>query len=180
MTYTLNEILPVLSREIPPVIQKRHMAKGEPLFIAYGCVLLERETEKGYEYKAVNIVTGDAEVLSRDSEELTTSGVMDMLDKMRLSSVAGSSHPFDFGDDFADAMGINDDDFIKDFMVYRLYDALDTLPEHERDFIETLFFSNYGDGISEQEYAFMSGIPAAVVADKKQRIIRKLRGLLED
>ena len=180
MTNTLNEILPELSREIPLGIQRRYITEGEPLFIAYGCVLLERETDDGYEYKAVNIATDESEVLSRGYMQLTTSGVEEMLEKIRLSSVAGSAGIFDIGDEFPDVTSDYDDDFIKDFMVYKLYDALETLPEHERKFIETLYFSNFGDGISEQEYAFMSGIPATVVADKKQRIIRKLRGLLED
>ena len=180
MTYTLNEILPELSREIPARIQKRYITEGEPLFIAYGCVLLERETDDSFEYKAVNIATGDSEVLLRASEQLTTSNVLDMLEKIRQSSVAGSSGLFDYGAEFPDEMGISDNDFIKDFMVYRLFDALETLPEHERKFIEMLYFSNNGDGMSEQEYSFISGMPTAAINSRKERIVSKLRDLLED
>ena len=100
MAYTLHEILPELSREIPAGIQKQYITEGEPLFIAYGCVLLERETGDSFEYMAVNIATGDFEVLSRDAEQLMTSGVLYMLEKIRQSSVAGSTSLFDYGAEF--------------------------------------------------------------------------------
>ena len=45
-----------VSREIPPGILQKY---GEAaLFTAYGCVLLECETTKGYTYKAFNLHTG--------------------------------------------------------------------------------------------------------------------------
>ena len=138
MTYTLHEVLPKLSRQLPFGIWRRYADQGEALFIAYGCVLLERETGKCYEYEAVNIRTDEAEVVSRSTKQLTTSGVMDMLEKIRLSPVAGSDDLFDTGGDFLSVLETDDEDFIRDFVWYKLNDSLD---EHERTFIEALLFA---------------------------------------
>ena len=140
MTYTLNEILPKLSREVPLGVLGRHSNEGEPLFAAYGCVLLEREMYGFYEHEAVNIVTGDSEVISRSTKQLTTSGVMDMLEKIRLSPVAGSSDLFGVGDGLLDVLEVGDGDFFKDFMLYKLRGSVDVLDEYERSFIEPLLF----------------------------------------
>ena len=61
-----------------------------PLLTAYGCVLMERDTGRNYIYSIVNLTTGNREVISRRTSPLTTSGVDAMIEKMRLSKIAGA------------------------------------------------------------------------------------------
>lgn len=76
-----------VSREIPPGILQKY---GEAaLFTAYGCVLLECETAKGYGYKALNLQTGRMAAIHRRTSPLTLSGVATMAERIRLSPVAG-------------------------------------------------------------------------------------------
>ncbi len=76
-----------VSREIPPGILQKY---GEAaLFTAYGCVLLECETTKGYTYKAFNLHTGRMATIHRRTNPLTISGVGAMVERIRLSPVAG-------------------------------------------------------------------------------------------
>ena len=77
-----------ISRNVPP--QFKLSGNTVPLFTAYGCVLLERDTGKTYIYTAVNIKTRQREVLSRRATPLSTSGVEAMVEKIRLSHVAGA------------------------------------------------------------------------------------------
>lgn len=77
-----------ISRNVPPQI--KFSGNAVPLFTAYGCVLLERDTGKTYIYTAVNIKTGQREVLARRTLPLTTSGVEIMAEKVRCSNVAGA------------------------------------------------------------------------------------------
>jgi len=80
-----NEII----HEIPPEVIARYGADA-PLLIAYGCVLLEHDSGKSYAYRAVNLKTGKSANLSRRAYPLTTSGVADMIEKIRLSHIAGA------------------------------------------------------------------------------------------
>jgi Rad3-related DNA helicase len=64
---------------------------GEPILYAFDCALLERETGKGYVYTAVNLTSGESLVLSRRINPLSPQCVEAMVDKIRLSSVAGAS-----------------------------------------------------------------------------------------
>lgn len=61
---------------------------GTPLLVAHGCALLERDVGKGYSYRAVNLQTGESDFLCGMSHPLTTSGVDEMLEKLRFCSVA--------------------------------------------------------------------------------------------
>ena len=79
-----------ISRNVPQDISIRFSESTVPLFTAYGCVLMERDTGKTYIYTAVNLKTGRREVLSRRPTPLTTSGVEAMAEKIRLSKVAGA------------------------------------------------------------------------------------------
>jgi len=64
---------------------------GEPLFTAYGCVLLERNVvDKYYVYTAVNLTSGGREVIARRVHPLRTSQVESMAEKIRQSKVAGA------------------------------------------------------------------------------------------
>ena len=148
MTNELMEILSGLSHEIPSDTPMRYLAGGEPLFIAFGCALLEREAGSGYIYRAVNLSTGKSEVLSVSTKQLTTSGVPEMLEKIRLSSIADTEQQLE-GDDPDDTE--SDDDTIEDIMVDKLREALFRLAGVEHALIEALYFSNYSDEISERE-----------------------------
>ena len=76
-----------VSREIPSGILEKY--GDSALFTAYGCVLLECETGKGYTYRALNLKTGRSAVIHRRTSSLMTSGVAAMAERIRLSPVAG-------------------------------------------------------------------------------------------
>ena len=76
-----------VSREIPPGIIQKY--GDSALFTAYGCVLLECETGKGYTYRALNLKTGHSAVIHRRTNPLMISGVAAMAERIRLSPVAG-------------------------------------------------------------------------------------------
>ena len=76
-----------VSREIPPGILQKY--GDSALFTAYGCVLLECETGKGYTYRALNLKTGRSAVIHRRTNPLMISGVAAMAERIRLSPVAG-------------------------------------------------------------------------------------------
>lgn len=80
-----NEII----QDIPTEIIARYGADA-PLFIAYGCVLLEHDSGKSYAYRAVNLKTGKSANLCRRATPITTSGVKGMVEKIRVSHVAGA------------------------------------------------------------------------------------------
>jgi ATP-dependent DNA helicase DinG len=79
-----------ISRNVPKELPIRFSESTIPLFTAYGCVLMERDTGKTYIYTAVNLKDGRREVISRRPTPLTTSGVNAMAEKIRLSCVAGA------------------------------------------------------------------------------------------
>ena len=79
-----------ISRDIPNNIPIRFTNNSVPLFTAYGCVLMERDTGRSYIYTAVNLKDNRREVLSRRDNPLATSGVEAMAEKIRRSTVAGS------------------------------------------------------------------------------------------
>ncbi|MCL2517315.1 MAG: ATP-dependent DNA helicase [Oscillospiraceae bacterium] len=79
-----------ISRNVPKDIPIRFSENTIPLFTAYGCVLMERDTGASYIYTAVNLKTGGREVIARRQTPLTTSGVTAMAEKIRLSGVAGA------------------------------------------------------------------------------------------
>jgi len=61
----------------------------------------------------------------------------------------------------------------------KLHDALLLLSEDEQALINALFFSNSGDGMTEREYAETSGIPRKTVAYRREKVLGKLKKLLE-
>ena len=79
-----------ISRNVPKRIRFPNTENTAPLFTAFGCVLMERDTGKSYVYTAVNLLTGNREVISRRQVPLTTSGVEAMAERIRQSSVAGA------------------------------------------------------------------------------------------
>lgn len=79
-----------ISRAVPNDIPVRLSVGSMPMFTAYGCALLERDTGKGFVYTAVNLTSGKREIVNRRANPLTTSGVEDMAERIRRSSVAGA------------------------------------------------------------------------------------------
>ena len=80
-----------ISRELPQDTRVRFFAGGNPILYAFGCALLERETETGFIYTASNIATGKSEVLSRRLSPLSPREVEKMAERIRSSKVAGAS-----------------------------------------------------------------------------------------
>lgn len=80
-----------ISYKIPGDIPPRYLAGGTPLFIAYGCALVERQTAKSYIYNAVNLSSGKSEILSRRTKPLEQSAHSEMAAKIRSSSIAGDA-----------------------------------------------------------------------------------------
>ena len=79
-----------ISRHIPSSIRIPISEHNVPLLTAYECVLMEHDTGKNYTYIAINIKTGRQEVIARRSSPLTTRTVDAMVEKIRLSQVAGA------------------------------------------------------------------------------------------
>jgi len=79
-----------ISRNVPRDIPVCISDTTVPLLTAYGCVLMQEDTGKSYTYTAANLKTGKSLVISRRSTPLTTSGVEAMVERIRLSSVAGA------------------------------------------------------------------------------------------
>ena len=67
----------------------------------------------------------------------------------------------------------------KRFEMELLNNCLDLLKTEERELVDALFFSNGGVGMTEREYAAVSGIPQKTINDRKLRILSKLKKLLE-
>ena len=82
-----NSAIHEVSREIPPDILRKY--GNTALFTAYGCVLLECETDRGYSYRALNIKTGHSAIIYHRTTPLTISGVGAVAERIRLSPVAG-------------------------------------------------------------------------------------------
>ena len=80
----------------------------------------------------------------------------------------------DAGEDFADGHAGTEDMVMHSFMLEQLRAALDKLPEDDRALIEALFF----DGVTEREYAAITGIAQKNVNKKKQRILLRLKNIL--
>ena len=78
-----------ITYELPPCIPTRYLMDGRPIFAAYGCALLERQTAKSYVYSAVNLSTGRSQTLCRKTRPLDEAAYGDMAAKIRASSVRG-------------------------------------------------------------------------------------------
>ena len=90
MTAMANLELFEICHELPENVPSRYLNDGVFLFSAFGCALMECETKRSYVYKAVNLENGRSEVLLRRKTPLTTSGVPEITERIRKSSVAGN------------------------------------------------------------------------------------------
>ena len=68
-----------------------------------------------------------------------------------------------------------DEAVVQKIMIEKLNESLVLLNQAERDLIKALFY----DGFSEREWATTTGIPQKTINDRKQRILNKLKKLLE-
>ena len=77
-----------ITREIPLDLMMKYQGEEAPVFIAYGCVLLERCAGKTYVYKAVNLKDGRVHPLSRTTGRLQERRFSHMAEKIRISPIA--------------------------------------------------------------------------------------------
>ena len=84
------------------------------------------------------------------------------------------------GEDYSDDGENAEDAALLAVMKGNLREALGFLTDDERGLIDALFFSNGGCGMSEREYADISGVPRKTIAYRRERILRKLKKLLEN
>ena len=68
-----------------------------------------------------------------------------------------------------------DEAVVQKIMIEKLNESLVLLNQAERDLIKALFY----DGFSEREWASTTGIPQKTINDRKQRILNKLKKLIE-
>ena len=84
----VSEIIYTCPAEMPHAAQKH----GKLLFAAYGCCLIERQTDSGmFVYTAVNTASGKAEILSRRKLQLSEDSYPDMAAKISASPIRGNS-----------------------------------------------------------------------------------------
>lgn len=74
-----------------------------------------------------------------------------------------------------DAVSV-EDAAIANILRDRLHRCLDALDEPDRELIHALYF----EGLSERKYAKRVGIPQRTINDRRRRVLRKLKELLEN
>lgn len=74
-----------------------------------------------------------------------------------------------------DAVSV-EDAAIANILRDRLHRCLDALDEPDRQLIQALYF----EGLSERKYAKRVGIPQRTINDRRRRVLRKLKELLEN
>lgn len=79
-----------ITATLPPDTPARYLSNGTPIFAAYGCALLERQTAKSYVYSAVNLSNGRSETLCRRTKPVDESMYPGLAAKIRASSVRGA------------------------------------------------------------------------------------------
>jgi len=82
------------------------------------------------------------------------------------------------GEDYAEECESVEDAAIRTVMLGMLREAMTLLADDERTLIDTLFFSNGGEGMSEREYADLSGIPRKTISYRREQILKKLKKLI--
>jgi len=85
----------------------------------------------------------------------------------------------DAGEDYADENESVEEAVLHMLMSEKLHEAMKTLSQEEHNLIETLFFFNVGDGMSEREYAVISGIPHPTIHSRKVKVLAKLKNCLK-
>jgi RNA polymerase sigma factor (sigma-70 family) len=84
------------------------------------------------------------------------------------------------GKEFPSVQEATEDSAIRNLMLEKIRECLELLAPDERELIDALFFSNSGTGMSERECAELSRIPRPTIQSRKNRILEKLKKLLEN
>lgn len=79
-----------LTYDLPPNIPTRYLTGGKYIFTAYGCALLERQTEKGYVYSAVNLTNGRTATLCRRVSPIEKTSHTRLAAKIRVLPFRGA------------------------------------------------------------------------------------------
>jgi DNA-directed RNA polymerase specialized sigma24 family protein len=79
-------------------------------------------------------------------------------------------------DKFAESV---EDTAILNISVVNLRKALALLPKEQRALIETLYLSNFGEGMTLREYSAQTGIPFTTVQGRKVKALAELKKLIE-
>lgn len=91
MSATIHNMdLREISYDLPPGVPARYFSGGTPIFTAYGCALVERQTAKSFVYSAVNLTNGKSEILCRRMRPLEKSDHAKLAAKIRELSIAGT------------------------------------------------------------------------------------------
>lgn len=77
-----------ISYDMPHDVPPRFLAGGKPIFIAYGCALLERQTTMSHVYSAVNLTSGRKEILCRKHRPLDESEHLNAAAKIKALPIA--------------------------------------------------------------------------------------------
>ena len=83
------------------------------------------------------------------------------------------------GEDFLNEQESIENIVINGLMSDALHEALEMLLEADRALLDALFFSNSGKGMSEREYAAVSGIPRKTIAYRRQKALDRLKNIFE-
>ncbi|MDL2327403.1 hypothetical protein LJC64_01925, partial [Ruminococcaceae bacterium OttesenSCG-928-A11] len=75
--------------DIPFGLPGFRYAEGNPLFVAFGCVLFEKETTKGYSYRAYNLKTNRSALITRRKNQLDDDDYEKVAAKIRELPIAG-------------------------------------------------------------------------------------------
>lgn len=79
-----------ISYDVPPDMPPRFLADGKPIFTAYGCALMERQTTKSHVYCAVNLTSGRKAILFRKHRPLHDSEHLNAAAKIKVLPIAGA------------------------------------------------------------------------------------------
>ena len=79
-----------ISYDMPADLPPRFLSGGTPIFTAYGCALLEKQTAKSHMYSAVNLTSGRTETLCRKLHPLEKSAYIAMAQKIKALPIAGN------------------------------------------------------------------------------------------
>ena len=74
--------------DIPFGLPGFRYAEGNPLFVAFGCVLFEKETTKGYSYRAYNLKTNRSALITRRKNQLDDDAYEKVAAKIRALPIA--------------------------------------------------------------------------------------------
>ena len=88
----MQSTAPVIDLNIPFGLPGHEYAEGKPLFTAYGCVLYEKETPKGYSYRAQNLESSHTVRIGYRKEPMGETQYEKTAEKIRTLPIAGRGY----------------------------------------------------------------------------------------